>query len=224
MRMTKDFIFDPSLVLYLPLHELDGASFISRDAAGHLVTRTGALWRPNGHYFDGDDKLTVPDHTGFNFGTTGDLTLAFWFKKPTPDTLQRVIYKSAAAGANPRFTISFQAASGSPLFAAITDAGGVGAGLVGTLPTRDGQWHLGSASFDRDNATGAVLMLDTQIDQIANPTAVGSISTAGRPVYIGTMEASDYVIGDIGEIWIFARALSYVEKINLYLATKWRYQ
>jgi len=52
-----DFIFDPSLVLCLPLYERDGSSFPSRDTYGHLCTVTGALWRENGHYFGGLDYL-----------------------------------------------------------------------------------------------------------------------------------------------------------------------
>ena len=55
-----NFIFDPYLVLYLPLYELDGASFMSKDAYGHLCTVIGALWRPNGRYFDGiDDRIDL---------------------------------------------------------------------------------------------------------------------------------------------------------------------
>ena len=56
--MIKDgFIFDPSLVFYLPLYELDGDSFMSKDAYGHLCTVTGALWTLQGRYYDGVDDL-----------------------------------------------------------------------------------------------------------------------------------------------------------------------
>ncbi len=48
-----EFILDPSLVLYLPLHQLDGSSFASKDAYGHLCSVTGALWTPRGRWFDG---------------------------------------------------------------------------------------------------------------------------------------------------------------------------
>ena len=72
-----DFIFDPSLVLYLPLYELDGASFISKDANGHLCTVTGALWRPNGHYFDGtDDKIDCG--AGTNLAVANEITIEAW--------------------------------------------------------------------------------------------------------------------------------------------------
>ena len=50
-----NFIFDPSLVLYLPLHQRDGSSFMSKDAYGHVCTVTGAVWTPEGRLFDGVD-------------------------------------------------------------------------------------------------------------------------------------------------------------------------
>ena len=56
-----DFIFDPSLVLYLPFYELEGASFASRDAYGHLCIATGTSRRRGARYFDGnDDRLDFP--------------------------------------------------------------------------------------------------------------------------------------------------------------------
>ena len=63
----EDFIYDPYLALCLPLYMLDGASFMSRDAYGHLCTVTGALWRPNGRYFDGvDDLISIPSHASLD--------------------------------------------------------------------------------------------------------------------------------------------------------------
>ncbi len=65
----EDFIYDPSLMLYLPLGELDGASFMSKDAYGYLCTATGATWRPDGRYFDRvDDIIDCGDKTQWNFG------------------------------------------------------------------------------------------------------------------------------------------------------------
>lgn len=72
----EDFC-DPYLKLYLPLYELDGSSFMSKDAYGHLCTVTGALWRPNGRWFDKTSDII----TCGNIGTAR--TLCFWFK---PDT------------------------------------------------------------------------------------------------------------------------------------------
>ncbi len=59
---------DPSLVFWAPFYELDGASFASKDAHGHLCTRIGAIWTPQGDSFDGtDDYVRVQD---INFSAT----------------------------------------------------------------------------------------------------------------------------------------------------------
>ena len=59
--MERDFVFDPSLVLSLPLWKLDGAKIRSEDAYGHLCTAYGALWRPAGRWFDGiNDYIGIP--------------------------------------------------------------------------------------------------------------------------------------------------------------------
>lgn len=58
MDKLERFIYDPECRFYLPLKRLDGNSFMSKDARGHLCTRSGALWGPDGWYFDGaDDKI-----------------------------------------------------------------------------------------------------------------------------------------------------------------------
>ena len=71
-------IFDHSLSLSLSLSEMDGNSFISRDTCGHSCSVTGAIWRPDGRYFDGDDDLiNCSDNGALNF-TTGEFTLEAW--------------------------------------------------------------------------------------------------------------------------------------------------
>ena len=79
LEVERAILNDPSLVLYLPLYKLDGASFMSRDAYGHLATVTGALWRPNGRYFDGvDDHIIVPHHASLDI--TDAITIEAWCK------------------------------------------------------------------------------------------------------------------------------------------------
>ena len=77
LRPGRDFIFDPSLVLYLPLHKLDGASFMSKDAHGHLGTVTGALWMPRGRRFDGLDDY-IDTHLSTDLSGSGDFTAEMW--------------------------------------------------------------------------------------------------------------------------------------------------
>jgi len=53
-----DLVFDPSLVLYVPLYKLDGEQFMSKDGYGHLCRTspnpaTAPDWRRNGRDFNG---------------------------------------------------------------------------------------------------------------------------------------------------------------------------
>ena len=88
-----DFIFDPSLVLYLPLYELDGSSFPSRDTYGHLCTVTGAVQRPDGRWFDGtDDYIDLGYNTKLDI--TGALTIDSWVNSAGLGTHSYIIVRN----------------------------------------------------------------------------------------------------------------------------------
>ena len=70
-------IHDPSLVLDLPLYELDGASFMSKDTYGHLCTVTNTLWRLDGRHFAGADFINCG--TGPSLAPSNALTIEGWF-------------------------------------------------------------------------------------------------------------------------------------------------
>ena len=82
MKIERDFVYDPSLVLYLPFRELDGGSFRSRDAYGHLCTNNGATWNLNGLKFDGVDDY-IDCGTGNSLNLTNALTLEAWIELQT---------------------------------------------------------------------------------------------------------------------------------------------
>lgn len=67
---------DSSCALHLPLYRLDGASFMSKDAYGHLCTATGALWTPRGRNFDGvDDYINGGKDASLAFTTNDSITI-----------------------------------------------------------------------------------------------------------------------------------------------------
>ncbi len=78
MNSKQSLIPDPYLALHLPLHELDGNSFMSKDAYGHLCTASGGLWTPQGRSFDGvDDRIEVPASPGIISQAQGTLSIRF---------------------------------------------------------------------------------------------------------------------------------------------------
>ena len=71
------FALDPYCKLYLPFWKLDGNSFMSKDAHGHLCTNHGSIWTPQGRKFDGvDDYVDIP----YNFGQPNELSIELWFQ------------------------------------------------------------------------------------------------------------------------------------------------
>ena len=71
-----EWFLDPSLVLYLPLHQLDGNTFMSKDEYGHQFAASGAAWTPRGRSFDGvDDQIAGPV---LPFSTYSAMTILAW--------------------------------------------------------------------------------------------------------------------------------------------------
>ena len=220
-----DFIFDPSLVLYLPLYQLDGASFTSKDAYGHLCTVTGALWRPNGRYFDGsDDKIALPtilasETVMFNSG----LTLLAWIKASS-ENHDRGIFGQT-------FSTAYTYNSDGGLYIKANNKAGFVAyeydvayrWANGTTVVDDDNFHLIGGVFKRNNQLA--VYVDGKVEggwgyPITN-LAGANQAEIGWGQKIGT---DNWFKGLIGEVWAFIRELTPLEIQNVYLATKWRYQ
>ena len=84
------FISDPSLVLYLPLYQLDGTAITSKDAYGHLCSVTGVTWRPDGRCFDGvDDEIDCGNGSSIQIG--GAITIGLFHHSSRLPVLQSSI-------------------------------------------------------------------------------------------------------------------------------------
>ena len=208
-----DFIFDRSLVLYLPLYQLDGASFISKDKHGHLCTVTGALWTPRGRSFDGvDDKIVLP--TPAILDITGNVTLEVWVTTDSISANMDVV--SGYDGTDLRFHLMFQTVNILNFYS--------GAAAGGNLASAPYSAHLG-------NWTHAVGIYDGDTKIYVNGEYVAKATTPLAPVTITTAiqlgERADGTVdfaGSIGEVRIYNRALTPPEIQHNYLATKWRYR
>ncbi len=201
-----DFLFDPSLVLYLPLYQLDGASFISKDACGHLCTVTGALWRPNGREFDGsDDRIDLP-----SILTSGDWSFLMWVNSKAQDELANVILHTAGGwnffygGTNANYQNKF-GAEGSGYWKATTNITLNSWQMVGCAIKASDGYHY----FYRNG------LADGSVD--------GAAHYPSDP-YIGSRTSDYFFNGKIGEVIVYRRLLSATEFLHYYLRTKWRYQ
>lgn len=212
-----DFIFDPSLVLYLPLYELDGASFMSKDAYGHLCTVTGALWTPQGRDFDGiDDKITGATVVS----TPSAFTATAWFKRlgdsggATDDSFHALLYEINGYTWN-RIRVS---KAGDNLMVSAQVATGLKETQQAISNPED--FHMVGSIWDGAN-------LYPSVDGVLGTpkAAPGTLSSGADGILLGLQTNLIYVTnGIIGEVLVYNRALSLSEVQRNYNATKWRYR
>ena len=210
-----DFTFDPSLVLYLPLHKLDGASFMSKDAYGHLCTVTGALWTPQGGDFDGsDDYIDCGNKESLEI--TGAITIELWLNPTTLDKNETLVAK---IGAGNQQDISLYYYTGGYF---IFIVGATWALRLAKSELALKAWnHLVFTVKDGTTDNHAYV---NGIDKATNHDTP-TMSTSTSTLYIGSyLGASEFLTGLIGEARIYNRALTPQEAQHNYLATKWRYQ
>ncbi len=219
MRIKRDFIFDSSLVLYLPFYDLDGASFMSQDAYGHLCTVTGALWRLYGRWFDGiDDYLKVTKSTPLEMGANQDFTLMAWLNHNS-ETDGGILCKGAnndTTDTGYRFT--YQDSIGIRINNGSSAIGKTGSSISANV------WHHAAATFDRDGL--AAIFIDGGIDTTVDISSFASSDlTNSTDLWIGSRSAGAGLWnGLIGEVLIYKRSLTPLEIQHNYLATKWRYR
>jgi len=215
-RIREDFIFDPSLVLYLPLYKPDGASFMSGDAYGHLCTVTGALWQSNGRLFDGiNDKIALGALDAFNLGTH-DFTLEAWV-----NTSDKEVYPLGKwQDDNNRWYFRIEATVG--YIFVFGKAGGVTLlNINGTTGIADGSWHHMVVTGIR--GVRGYVYLDSVDDSSGTVTCSATDMDNTAALEVGKYTA-DFYDGLIGELRMYNRALNPMEVQHNYLATKWRYK
>ena len=222
-----EFGLDPNLVLYVPLWKRDGSTFMSEDHYGHLATVTGALWRPDGRYFDGvDDDIRITNPS-FLDDTQG--TIEFWCKTTAGGTVYP-LSSSVVGTADDEIQVSVNTdignrrsgfvllLNGSASFASFTPIDSI------ILDT----WHhivwTSDGSLVRGYIDGANVALTvnvgTNTGQWFASAPDSNVLTLGgvlRATLVG-----DYT-GIIGEVRLYNRALTPLEIQHNYLATKWRY-
>ncbi len=212
-----NFIFDPSLVLYLPLYEPDGASLQSKDKYGHLCSVTGALWRPNGRVFDGDDKIVLPVASPLNFQALDEWTIEIWVY-PTATAQAKAIAWGNTANNTPIISIRYIADRVD--FEARNDDGSQSFTITHTVGIN--QWiHCVGI---RRASNSWEFMVDGE-SRGTDSTEIGAFTI--NNLRVGVWDRTTFTHpwrGTIGEVRLYNRALTPLEIQQNYLATKWRYR
>jgi len=227
MEVHGDFIFDPYLVLYLPLHELDGASFMSKDAYGHLCTVTGALWRPNGRYFDGsDDQITIPSVASIDNIFDGGGTVLAWINAASDgeSNLGMILNKAVLGGWY--FHTREESAGNVKLHLQIIASNN--RYFKTAANTSINTNHFVGVTYDADSASNTPIFYrdgNTVAIDASNSPAGTRTTDAGDSLYIGDNSMGNVCFdGYISEVFVYSRVLAPLEIQHIYLATKWRYR
>jgi len=229
-KLKREFALDPSLVLYLPLYELDGVAFTSKDHYGHLATVTGAVWRPDGRSFDGtDDNVTVPDCAGLSglsamtvmaWGKTNTWVVGTCLASKYWHANLREWYLSVTGAGNPS----------SPKFVVFDETAGANLSIspTATINLFTDDWFCLMACWG--GATdGSDMELDINgVNQPVTVTPTGvfvNIDDTVQDVLIGEIGnlARDYngLIGEFAQ-WNVKKTMK--ERQDIYLNTRWRYR
>ncbi len=207
------------LVLYLPLWALKGSTFKSVDAYQHLNTVTGALWRPDGRFFDGlDDEIDMG--TPASLQITGDQTYAAWIFPEEAAVNQQVL---ARGDFNTGSTLLWDGANGR-VASEITDASGAFSTLNGsTTGNAVDNWYF--IAFTWVASSGLfTIYLDGADDGSKTFNAGGTTKLATVNCFVGRRATTGFFEGRIGEGWEYNRALSTGELSRMRNTTTWRYQ
>ena len=201
MTMTEDN-GGIGCVLDLPLHELDGDSFMSKDAYGHECTNSGSKWTPHGREFDGTN-MYVGCGNDASLNHTDHITGSIWIR-PAPgygNMYPRLIDHHASS----RCYMYIISATG--ILHAILNIGGADTGLVSPDPVPTSAWTQYVFTFD-----GAALILYENGVVIAQSAESGSIGTATMDLHIGnSLAGTRGYDGLIDEVRIYNRALTPAE-------------
>ncbi len=226
-----DFIFEPGLVLYLPLHQLDGASLMSRDKHGHTCTITGATWTPRGRSFDGqDDKISIADNNVFTFGDGSNdrpFTLEAWVSMDDATNFE-IISKDASNNREWAFLTS----TDDKLYFWLLDNSVSAATFIGrmyntAITSHQNSWiHLIATYGGSQVSSGAKIYLNGNRVDNTNSEYGGTyvaMENKAAAVWMGA-RTTKFAKGLFGEVRIYNRALNPQEIQHNYLATKWRYR
>ncbi len=219
-------ITDPSLVLHLPLWQLDGTSFMEKSAYGHLCTATGALWRPDGRLFDGNDYIALASNVTKGLPA---LTIIAWAKLSDKSASQSMV--GDYNGPNDTSVVfGINDVAGTSTHKVMVDIKGEDSASSGdkngdTTTLAYGSWYCYGMSWNQstiplfvngllDNTPAAYV--DTQLEStVTLNTTIGAYQPAG---------GNFNILGTLGELWIFSRAYTPLEIQNIHLESKWRYR
>lgn len=222
MERLSKFLYDPNLVLYVPLRKKDVATtqtFTSSDGVGHMCTNTNAEWGQQGYYFNGvSSKIDCGTNPLLNFGA-GSFTVMGWFYYSTSAT-DKPIFGSTDAADRRRICLRSNAISRHNNADTHVQSNFSTDSYLGC------RWNCITGTYSADDS-----LLSSFNNGILNTETGGTAAATGTldPAtdnWIGANRTNGawWFGGTIGEVWVFNRALVPVEIRELYFLTKTFYR
>ena len=215
LPLSRQFVRDPSLVLYLPLYRLDGQAFTSADAYGHLITATGALWTPQGRTFDGvDDYIDCGSPSINKVAGTLEINLAPSIAIASATSLWDIV--GLGADASNRFALWLDNVTDELTFSVIGGASVIKKVISWAANER----HHITATW---SGSGVFLYIDGVLvdSNVTYTQFAGTVTTSQIGKY--PYASASFYPGLVGEVRLYSRAPGVTEIMQHYLATKWRY-
>ena len=218
LRLAK-FHLAPSCRLYLPLHELDGSSIMSRDAYGKLFIVKGATWRPNGRLFAGtDDDISTASDDWLPLGNS-PRTIAIWFQTSTIGATISYLLSYGFWGTNSNYFGLHRNADKIAI-------AGYNETYNGTYRISINTWYLLFVSMTTTSIATffyspyAFIILDVNSAHTLN-TLTGGKTTIGAK---SLPAISNNLDGIVDRVAVWAKAITEPERQNWWEETRWRYQ
>ena len=207
---------DPYCKFYLPLWKLDGDSFMSKDAYGHLCTNYGSIWTPQGRSFDGvDDYVDCGNKPSLDI--TDAITVEAWVRPSSdPDAYSHLVAKGHTEAYNLQWEAS---TANNPILFLIKPVGEsyVTTDMVGSLSINIWAQLVGTY----DSATGLLKL--HQDGKLLTTKSIGAgkkIDTTTTSLKIADDGSPGGFPGLIGEVRIYNHALTPQEILDHYIIGK----
>ena len=233
LKLKQRFQYDPSLMLYLPLYELDGAKIMSRDGYGTLCTVTGAMWTPQGHKFDGvDDNINCGNADAIAYLPNG-FTFNVWVNFSALDgvTNHMIVAVDSTASPGRQWELIRLGGDGGRLTFYVIKADGtayIGRKMSTASALVVGEWAMLTGVWDGGTTTASIKVYKNgvQVDDtdFISGTFTG-ITDTGSNFTIGAGHGGvAFTPATIGEVEEWRKSVTLPEIQQIYLETKEMYQ
>ncbi len=214
-------------VFYAPLWNpgLQGPVFKTPDPFGHICTRTGGVTGSQGITMDGDDLITLPDTTPLQL--TGDFTVEAWVRREAIGAFHTIVSKYDTGGDERGWLLNFEDDNKVRFTVSKDGTNFTGISTVTTYTDTSAFLHIIGA-YNSITDGSSVMKIDVDnVERATSSTAVSPLYNSVDPIRLGVMQINNvnsrFLVGTLGEVWIYNRFLSAEERAYSRSQTRGRY-